>query len=50
MKEYTDIYRQEKEGEEWRKSKKVGSLVGKDHDVSRRKALPIIAMSKITEI
>ena len=49
--EYTDVVREaDREKELWRKSKKVGSLIGDDLDVGRRKSLAIVAMNKMSEI
>ena len=43
--EYTDVVREaEREKELWRKSKKVGLLIGDDLDVGRRKSLAIVSM------
>ena len=49
--EYTDIKREKKkEDEAWRKVKKVGSLLGDDEDIERRKTLSTAAMKKMLAI
>ena len=49
--EYTDVERKgDKKEEEWRKTKKVGSLIGDEEDVARRKSLSIISMNKLTHV
>ena len=40
----------EKVNEEWRCSKKLGSLLGDEQDIQRRKCLSTIAMNKLTKI
>ena len=49
--EKTEIIRMEdKTKETWRKTKKVGSLIGEDEDIKRRKSLPTAAMNKLNNI
>ena len=49
--EYTDIKReQKKEDEKWRKVKKVGSLLGDEEDMARRRTLAAAAMAKMDKI
>ena len=49
--EYTDIKReQKKEEEQWRKVKKVGSLLGDEEDMGRRRSLAAAAMGKMNNI
>ena len=49
--EYTSIERLPvKDDESWRSIKKVGSLIGDDKDVERRKILSIAALSKLNAI
>ena len=49
--EYTNIKREaKKEDETWRKVKKVGSLLGDEEDINRRKALSTAAMNKMLAI
>ena len=49
--EYTDIKReQKKEDENWRKVKKVGSLLGDEEDMARRRTLAAAAMGKMDKI
>ena len=46
--EYTNIKREKKkEDEHWRKVKKVGSLIGDEEDMERRKVLSTAAMNKM---
>ena len=46
--EYTNIKREKKKEEEhWRKVKKVGSLIGDEEDMERRKALSTAALNKM---
>ena len=46
--EYTNIKREKKkEDEKWRKVKKVGSLIGDEEDMERRKALSTAALNKM---
>ena len=49
--EYTNIKREtKKEDEEWRKVKKVGSLLGDEEDMERRKTLAAAAMNRMNKI
>ena len=49
--EYTNIKREAKtEDETWRKVKKVGSLLGDEEDIDRRKTLSTLAMNKMLAI
>ena len=49
--EYTKLNRKENKSEEvWRKTKKVGSLIGDSEDVNRRKDLSTVAMNKMFNI
>ena len=49
--EYTEIKReQKKEEEQWRKVKKVGSLLGDEEDMERRRSLAAAAMGKMNKI
>ena len=49
--EYTNIKREtNREDENWRKAKKVGSLLGDEEDMDRRKTLAAAAMSKMEKI
>ena len=49
--EYTNIKREQKrEGEKWRKVKKVGSLLGDEEDMARRRSLAAAAMGKMDKI
>ena len=46
--EYTTLSRKKsKQEEEWRKVKKVGSLLGDEEDIERRKQLATVAMNKL---
>ena len=49
--EYTEIKREKKkEDEQWRKAKKVGSLLGDEEDMARRRSLAAAAMGKMNKI
>ena len=49
--EYTCVERKTKKSEEsWRSTKKVGSLMGDDKDIDRRKSLSMVAMSKMNAV
>eukprot|EP00794_Sanderia_malayensis_P009396 gene9397-10384_t len=49
--EYTTINRKKaKNDEEWRKVKKVGSLLGDEEDIDRRKQIANVSMNKINSI
>merc|ERR1711867_154356 len=50
--EYTIIRREtsDRNQETWRNSKKVGSLLGDQEDIKRRKHLATVAMSKLNKI
>ena len=49
--EYTTLSRKKsKQEEEWRKVKKVGSLLGDEEDIERRKQLATVAMIKLQPI
>ena len=49
--EHTKIQREEERSDEvWRKTKKVGSLIGDKEDVDRRKILSTAAMNKLNHI
>ena len=49
--EYTEIKReQKKEEEQWRKVKKVGSLLGDEDDMGRRRSLAAAAMGKMNKV
>ena len=49
--EYTNIKREQKrEEEKWRKVKKVGSLLGDEEDMARRRSLAAAAMGKMDKI
>ena len=49
--EYTKIKRESKKEEEsWRKVKKVGSLLGDEEDIERRKKLATVVMNKMDKI
>ena len=49
--EYTKLNRREnKIEEEWRKTKKVGSLIGDSEDIKRRKDLSTVAMNKLFNV
>ena len=49
--EYTEIKREKKkEDEQWRKAKKVGSLLGDEEDMGRRRTLAAAAMGKMNKI
>ena len=50
--EYTDLVRKSDKKEEmiWRKTKKVGTLIGDEEDVTRRKSLSIVSMNKLTDV
>ena len=49
--EYTDLERKGKRKEEkWRSTKKVGSLIGDEEDIARRKSLSIVSMNKLTHV
>ncbi len=49
--EYTTINRKKsKKEEEWRSAKKVGSLLGDEEDINRRKQLATASMNKINAI
>ncbi|GFR83974.1 endonuclease-reverse transcriptase [Elysia marginata] len=45
--EYTLV---QKDGEDWKKVKKVGSLLGDTEDIERRKQLPNLALQKLSSI
>ena len=49
--EYTNVKRESKKEEEsWRKVKKVGSLLGDEEDIDRRKKLATVVMNKMDKI
>ena len=48
--EYTTLKRNSKDKEEWRKVKKLGSLIGDAEDIMQRKQLSIVAMRKFESI
>ena len=48
--EKTLLKRDEKEKEEWRETKKLGSLLGDQHDIKRRKSLSQVALTNMNKI
>jgi hypothetical protein len=45
--ELIKLKKENKEIENWRKSRKLGTLLGKDEEIKRRKQLALISLQKI---